>query len=102
MRRPPPRSTLYSHSARFRSPESRTIYRARAMTDDPRVQHLIDELLASTATPKEVCQEGRVGRVFYEAHRGGSHGRPRKDSHQPTQYRAECRGRKPERSTEHM
>src|SRR5258705_693478 len=26
------------------------------MTDDPRVQQLIDELLASTATPEEVCQ----------------------------------------------
>src|SRR5260370_5740037 len=26
------------------------------MTDDPRVQQLIDELLASTATPEEVCK----------------------------------------------
>src|SRR5260370_23720622 len=26
------------------------------MTDDPRVQQLLDELLASTATPEEVCK----------------------------------------------
>src|SRR5260221_11427737 len=60
------------------------------MIDDRRVQYLIDELLASTATP----EEGRVARVFYEADRGGSHGGPRKDSTHPTHNRPEGGGRK--------